>query len=328
MCGEAGVMVQFTPGYIAKIVPISLIEHPEIICKPEAFLAATDAGLRITPELRPGFLPFRALNGTGVVFLKSVGTALFHHLKEGEACVANTPNVVAFQTFCHIEDRTLEHPDPPSCFGKKADVFPYMHIRGPGLIMLSPLFPDARVIPISLDEYPHLYVKHEVFMAASDPNIDIHPERLKRAKESSPKGEIFYCCHGKGVLFLTVTGSIVKFQKLSPTDCFYMNTYSVVAFQGSCKVSQEKCTKKDSKYCDLKVSGPGLVIIQSLSSAGRHAERWGLNAIMAPKVVPKPKDGGKGNHRNSVTPNKPQPHAAISQGFGNSYQKAQLLDKE
>lgn len=327
MTGSDGIPVQFTPGFVSKIVPLSLSDHPELICKTEAFLAATDAGLRIDDERRPGFLPYRALRGTGVVFLKSVGTALFHQLKEGESCLANTPNVIAFQTFCNITDKTVEHPDPPNCFGqKKAAVFPHMKIDGPGLVMLAPLYPDAHIIPISLEEYPNLMLKPDVFMAASDPALDINPQKLKRNKEAVPKGELFFSLMGHGMVFLNVTGSIVKYQVLKPQETWLLNTTSIVAFQGSCVVTQEKATEKDSKFRDLKVTGPGLVIVQSLTSEGRRVERWGFAKLVQQGVVPKPKDGGQKDIGH--TPSRPLADPGIGKS-GTSYSKhLMVVDKE
>lgn len=311
MTGVNAVPVQFTPGFVSKIVPLSLIDNPELICQPEAFLAATDPGLRIEDERRPGFAPYKALRGTGVVFLKSVGIALFQNLMKNESCIAKTPHVIAFQTFCDLRDRSVEHPDPPSCFGKKAPLFPHMRIEGPGLVMLSPIFPGAKVIPISLEEYPNLWIKEHVFMAASDSEVFIEPRRIKRGKETLNKGDIFFSLTGKGVVFLNVTGAF-KFQVLKPLETLLTSVESVVAFQGTCTVSQEKGTDSQKNFQDLLVMGPGLVSLQPLSSEGRRPERWGYAKLKPEKVVPKTKN--QVEKESGCTPARPLPERRKSSG--------------
>lgn len=308
MTGDSNIEITLAPGYIAKVVPLSLTDYPELIIKPEVFLASLDAGLRVDDELRPGFLPYKALRGTGLVFLKTVGTALFHVLGKDEAILANTPNVLAFQTFCTVEDRTVEGSDKPvcACFGQKpARVFPHMHIRGPGLVALSQLFPDAKIIPVSLEEFPDLFITHEVFMVASDPYVEIYAERMRRGKETHGRGMQIFHIRGKGVVFLNVCGAI-KFQILKPLETILASTLSIVGYQGSCKVTQEKAASVDRKWLDVRLNGPGLVMIQSLPSQGRKPERWGPSALRKQAVVKKPKEDPANAEGRGSTPGKPQ----------------------
>lgn len=308
MTGNGGQMVQFAPGYVAKIVALSLTEYPELIINPEVFLAGTDAGLRVTDELRPGFYPYKALGGSGVVFLKSVGPAMFHVLKDGESCLAQTSNVLAFQTFCKVEAKSIASHEAGGCCCCAAPktVFPHMKITGPGLVMISPLYPDAKVFPISLEEYPELHIRQEVFMAASDSRIQIDAERIRRGKEKAGKGTMMFCLHGRGVAFLNATG-VVQTRILAALETVVLTELSLVAFQGSCKVTQEKATAEDQKWLDVKVSGPGLIIIQSLPSIGRIPDRWGeFMRDPMKKIVPLKKEPVADQTAQNSTPSKPQ----------------------
>lgn len=309
MTGNTGVMVQLAPAYVSNIVSISLTEYPELIINPEVYLAGSDPGLRIKDELRPGFYPYKALCGAGVVFLASVGPAMFHVLQENEAIIAKADVVLAFQTFCQVEACTIESPDPGGCFSAAPRVFPHMKINGPGLIMISSLYPDAKVVPISLDEFPDMYIKHAVFMACSDANIEIFAERIRRGNEKKKKGSMMYCLQGKGVVFLNITG-VAKFQKLQAMETIVLTDESLVAYQGSCKVSQEKSTPEDKMFLDRRISGPGLIIVQTLRSEGRKPDRWGAAFKQSTKIVPipkKPPEDAAMQRTASQTPAKPLP---------------------
>lgn len=273
MTGTDGHLVALTPGFVAKIVPLKLEDYPELVIKPELFLAAFDGNIRREWEMRPVpgkfKLPlYNALHGTGVVFLRTGGASIFRYLEEGGSIVASAPNITAFQTFCEIKVRSVPSPDK-SIFSSNPQIFPHALVHGPGLVMLSALYHDEKIYPLMLDQFPQLMIRPEIFLAASDPHIGIRAERMQRKGTKSLCGGIMIGISGSGVLFLKLAG-ITRFQVLKATETIYLSTATLAAYQQSCKAVEEDLPAPPAKeFKDVKITGPGLVIMQGSNTRGR-----------------------------------------------------------
>merc|ERR1712194_21871 len=148
------------------------------------------------------------------------------------------------------------------------------------------LFPDAKLMPVSLDEFPDLTFTHEVFLACADPTASITPMRIQKGKEGQ-RGLMLFCFSGKGIVFLNVSG-VVTYKVLQPREEWFCSTRSFVCCQRSCLVSQEKAFVDDKAHSEIKLIGPGLIIAQSLPTKGRTPDRWGIAVLAKQKVVPVP----------------------------------------
>lgn len=106
--GGKDAKIAFAPGRPATVIPVSLLEHPDLILGEGAFLAASDSALRIDTERVKSLgaaiggqgLFVHPLKGKGLVFLKASGTIMYRQLSKGEELIASSGSVVAFDGTC------------------------------------------------------------------------------------------------------------------------------------------------------------------------------------------------------------------------------------
>jgi len=249
--------------------------------------------------------------------LRVGGVSIFRYLEAGGAIIASVPNVTAFQTFCHLSIRSVPSPDK-AFFSSNPRVFPHAVVEGPGLVMLSALFHDEKIYPLMLDEFPHLYIRPEVFFAASDPHVGFRAERMLRQGCKGPKGAIVIGVTGLGILFIKLAG-ITRFQVLRAAETIYLSSATLAGYQSSCKAVEEQLPAPPAKeFKDVKITGPGLVIMQGSNTKGRplpHLAGGGtslapptkreLKALLKAHKMHKDEEHAAGVRRGSATPAKP-----------------------
>jgi len=131
----------------SKVLPINLAEWgEEALVKSTAFLAATDANIKIARARRKQRRIFeeagqevavKQLKGKSLVFLSAAGLVFEQTLKEGDTIVVDRRRIVAWQSSCKFAYRRAESMRC-ICFGRKQfKQFIDLTVTGPGRVILQ-----------------------------------------------------------------------------------------------------------------------------------------------------------------------------------------------
>jgi len=143
--------------------------------------------------------------------------------------------------------------------------------REKAVIGLTPQFP-AKVIPINLDRLNGLTIKNHAFLASLDPNCDVGLKFVKQPGVVFFGGQGFLLnrLKGSGWTFLNASGTVLH-KYLKNGESLVVDTHSLVAFENTCKYEIKRVGGAGMMFFggqgffNTHITGPGLVIIQSIS---------------------------------------------------------------
>jgi uncharacterized protein (AIM24 family) len=139
------------------------------------------------------------------------------------------------------------------------------------VIGLTPQFP-AKVIPINLDRINGLTIKNHAFLGSLDPGTDVGLKFVQKPGGAFFGGQGFLLnrLKGKGWTFLNASGTILH-KYLSKGESLVVDTHSLVAFENTCQYEIKRVGGAGMMFFggqgifNTHISGPGLVIVQSIS---------------------------------------------------------------
>jgi len=138
-------------------------------------------------------------------------------------------------------------------------------------VTVTPFFP-AKVLPIDLDKHSGLFIKKKAWMASLGRNTDFGIQTAPSFATACCAGQ--GCCltsiTGTGTTFLSIGGTVVE-KTLGESEELVLEQSSLVAWSPSVRLDVIRSGNCCTMCCggmglfQARVTGPGLVIIQSMS---------------------------------------------------------------
>lgn len=161
-----------------------------------------------------------------------------------------------------------------ACTGEGCCVVEYLNkAEQPGFVSLTPNFP-GKVFPINLPDVGGNFITQggAYFANTGDVNVKVDCDCNPCSCCCGGLGMVRQKSSGTGTVFINASGTVLS-KKLAPGEVLLVDTSSVVGFEESVKLGIKStggccnCCCGGEGMFNTALTGPGMVIIQSMSEA-------------------------------------------------------------